>query len=191
MDSMLGKPEKWQRDDKRWSRWMRQSQAGDRQAYTQLLTELADVIHQFLLVRYGRAVWLEDMAQECLLAIHKGRHTYDVKRAFRPWMFAIVRNRSVDFLRSEKPQRYSTDPTERNDEPGYEPDQLMPIDLAKSLSRLNPDYCEALTLTKYIGLSIDEAADWAGVSDTAMKTRVSRAVKALRKQLENEGLAYE
>ena len=178
-------------DDKRWSSLMASAQQGSERDYQQLLSELADVIHHFLISRFGQHHFIEDCVQESLIAIHRARHTYNPDRAFRPWMFAIVRNRSVDFLRSEKPQRYSAGPTESNDEPGYEPDQLMPIDLAKSLSRLNPDYCEALTLIKYIGLSIDEAANWAGVSDTAMKTRVSRAVKVLRKQLQNEGLAYE
>ena len=38
-------------------------------------------------------------------------------------------------------------------------------------------------MTKFEGLSIREAAQRSGVSQTAMKTRVSRAIRSLQRQL--------
>jgi len=34
---------------------------------------------------------LEDVYQEVLLAVHRVRHTYDARRPFEPWLFAIAR----------------------------------------------------------------------------------------------------
>ena len=187
----MGSRQKWLDDSRRWSEMMALAHRGDRAAYTRLLSELGDVIKKYLRVRYGNAMWLEDMVQECLLAIHRGRHTYDARRPFRPWMFAIVRNRSIDFLRSEKASLRQQTATDPDTEAGLELDQIVPLDLARSISRLNPDHREALTLTKYIGLTIEEAATWSGISPAAMKTRVARAVQTLRKRLEREAMLYE
>ena len=54
------------------------------------------------------------------------------------------------------------------------------------LDRLTPDYRQALLMTKLHGYSMAEAASQAGVSETAMKTRVHRAIRHVRRELERE-----
>ena len=63
------------------------------------------------------------------------------------------------------------------------------VDGHSILSRLDPRQREALLLTKFEGCSMEEAASRAGVSRTAMKTRVHRALRAVRKVLEREGVS--
>ena len=91
-----------ERDEQRWSSLMTGAQAGSESDYRQLLSELANVIERFLRSRFGNYPFIEDCVQEALIAVHQARHTYDQKRAFRPWLFAIVRNKAIDFLRQQR-----------------------------------------------------------------------------------------
>jgi RNA polymerase sigma-70 factor, ECF subfamily len=190
IDIDIGDRNKWLRDEQRWSEWMSLTHQGDSDTYQKLLGELAVVIEKYLIVRFGPSNWLEDMVQECLLAIHKGRHTYHPDRPFRPWLFAIVRNKSIDMLRSNqlyKRRLQSVQPVEGLPA-SYQPDYINNLNLARILDTLKPDQREALTLTKYVGYTVAEAALWSGVSKTAMKLRVFRAVNEVRKKLAEENI---
>jgi DNA-directed RNA polymerase specialized sigma24 family protein len=54
------------------------------------------------------------------------------------------------------------------------------------LERLKPQFRSALTLTKVYGYSLSEAAERTGSADSAMESRVSRAVKAAEALLHRE-----
>ena len=65
-------------------------------------------------------------------------------------------------------------------------DHSVLLDGIRLLDQLNPDQREALTLTKYAGYTVAEAATCCGVSHTAMKVRVFRAMRETRKILQRE-----
>jgi RNA polymerase sigma-70 factor (ECF subfamily) len=163
---------------------MAQSLAGDRETYAHLLAELSTAIEAYLRSRFGEWEALEDCVQESLLAIHRARHTYDPKRPFRPWLFTIVRHKAIDLLRRrlvrEAGLSLAAGPAQRP------PDPEPRLDGAKMLDWLEPKYREALVLTKLEGFSVEEAAARAGVSVTAMKTRVHRAIRTIQKRLRAE-----
>jgi RNA polymerase sigma-70 factor, ECF subfamily len=71
-------------------RWMEQVQRGDEDAWRALLDDIAPSLAAFLRSR-ASAGNLEDVYQEVLLAVHRVRHTYDARRPFEPWLFAIAR----------------------------------------------------------------------------------------------------
>jgi RNA polymerase sigma-70 factor (ECF subfamily) len=54
------------------------------------------------------------------------------------------------------------------------------------LAKLQPSFRSALTLTKIYGYSLAEAAERSGISESAMKSRVSRAVRAAETLLNEE-----
>ena len=176
-----------ERDEQRWSEWMARAQRGDRDCYRKLLEEVSAALEAYLRRMLGDAPWADDCVQETLLAVHRARHTYDPRRRFRPWLFAIARNEAVDALRRpgvsgrrEPPE--SDPPSGSSQEEAGHRDRL--IDAARVLRELEPAQREALVLTKLEGHSIQEAARRAGVSESAMKTRVHRAVRAARRLLE-------
>ena len=173
-------------DEQRWSQLMAAAHRGDSRRYEQLLRELADVIEGYIRSRFGALSFTEDCVQECLLAIHTGRHTYDPKRAFRPWLFTIVRNKTVDLLRrSYAGERAATAVLEETvaDAAQAPDEQLSAGDV---LAQLQPNFRSALTLTKICGYSLAEAAERSGISESAMKSRVSRAVRAAELLLAQE-----
>jgi len=173
-------------DERRWSDLMAAAHRGDSRLYEQLLRELAEAIERYIRSRFGALSFTEDCVQECLLAIHAGRHTYDPRRAFRPWFFTIVRNKTVDLLRRSyageavAPAVLSealVDTAEGPDE------QFSAGDV---LAQLQPKFRNALTLTKICGYTLAEAAERSGISESAMKSRVSRAVRAAELLLAEE-----
>jgi RNA polymerase sigma-70 factor (ECF subfamily) len=175
-------PRDYTDDEARWSALMRQSQSGDAACYAQLLSELGDVIEAFLRARFGSTHFVEDCVQESLLALHQARHSYDPSRPFRPWLFAVVRHKTIDVLRARRET-----PGTQSAEIGGD-DQANPNETAMEgtwlLRRLRPSHREALTLTKLIGMTVAEAAARVGISEGAMKVRIHRALTATRKLME-------
>jgi len=174
-------------EEARWSNWMVSANAGDADAYAKLLEEIGGVMEQYLRRRFGEGDFIEDCVQECLLAIHNARHTYDPKRPFRPWLFTIVRNRTIDLLRSsyagkEVSNTPAIDAASQLDGPAED------YAAAQVLVQLEPGQRHALMLTKILGYSLAEAAQYEGVTESAMKSRVARALRAAEDILHSEGL---
>jgi len=179
-------------DEQQWSQWMAAAQDGDADAYQRLLRALARVIERFLRSRFGALEFLEDCVQECLLALHQGRHTFDPQRPFRPWMFAIVRHKAIDMLRKRRVHSRHIDSfavdNEAEDALNSVPDKTNAVEDVVASGQffhgLSPSYRQALLLTKVEGFSIREAAQQEGISEVAMKVRVHRAMQELKKELE-------
>lgn len=171
-------------DEQRWRDWMMLAQAGDSDSYDRLLHELGDAIEAYLRARFGNMNFIEDCVQECLLAIHQSRHTYDARRPFRPWLFTLVRHKAIDMLRRMKHQLSIDGLGTATGSVTVDPTDLVAT--GQALDALSPQFREALALTKIAGLSVPEAAAKCGVSESAMKARVHRALKAVRKNFKNE-----
>ncbi len=177
----------YQEDEIRWADLMRRAQGGDRVSYERLLRETGEVIEVYLRVRFGRLDVLEDCVQECLLAMHLARHTYDPQRPFRPWMFTIVRHRTIDILRTRRSRLLLEGSIAAAEPASADRDHLLHHVLGiRVLEGLAPDHRDAVVLTKYAGYSTAEAAAWLGVSKPALKARLHRGLRAIRKQLEEE-----
>ena len=174
-------------DEARWSRLMASAQSGDGIAYRQLLDELSTLVERYLRSRLGSHEFLEDCVQEVLLAVHQARHTYDQRRAFRPWLFAIIRHKSTDALRrAEVRGRYVTAEEDMPETGVAGPEEQL--DTGRLLACLPDGLRQAITLTKITGLTTAEAAQQMNISESALKVRVHRAVEKLRKMMETEAI---
>ena len=174
-------------DEARWAALMCSAQKGGEDDYRQLLVELSRVIKHYLLSRIGQQHFVEDCMQESLIAIHQARHSYDPRRRFRPWLFAIVRHKAIDTLRRQRSQQQLA----RQQEILQLDAQLDPhsdientIAQGRLLACLSPEHREVLTLTKFIGLSNAEAASRLSISEGAVKVKVHRAIGKLTRLLE-------
>lgn len=177
-------------EDTRWSAWMAAAQGGDAEAYRDLLGELDKVLRGYLQRLLGDPTLVEDGVQETLLAVHRARHTYDPRRAFRPWLMAIARHKAIDLLRrGNNPTRNAASHDEEvaGDERGENRPEAA-LEVARLLAALPETFREAIVLTKIQGQTVDEAARHAGVSATAMRSRVHRAMRQLRRRLDEEPL---
>jgi len=176
----------WDQDEARWSNMMAKAQAGDESAYRILLGELATTIEKYLNSRFGGYNFIDDCVQECLISIHNARHTYSTQRAFRPWFFAIVKNKAIDFLRARN--RTTAHHSDVDIDLISEDGQVEVLDnritQGQLLAGLKQEHREVIVLCKLEGYSIDEAAKRLEISPGAVKLRVHRALKALKKHIE-------
>lgn len=175
-------------DEQRWAKLMVNAQAGNESDYRLLLTELTDVIYNFLRSRFGNHHFIEDCVQETLIAIHQARHTYDRRRTFRPWLFAIMRHKAIDTLRKQNTREKITDQYRGEQEILSQTSQQSEAESelirGHLLDSLPPDYREALALTKIMGLSVAETAEKLGISKSLVKVRVHRAISKLSRLME-------
>jgi RNA polymerase sigma-70 factor (ECF subfamily) len=179
-------------DEKRWSSLMASAQLGHEADYQQLLQELSQVILDFLCSRFGNHHFPDDCVQEALIAIHHARHTYDPGRAFRPWMFTIVRHKAIDMFRQHRSRNSTLDQFRVEQQVALQGSELSanPEALAGGsvLESLKEQHREVLVLTKVLGFSVAETAGQLGISQGAVKVRVHRAVGKLRKLLEQDDI---
>ena len=166
------------------------AQSGGEVDYQVLLKELAVVIHKFLGNRFGNDEFIEDCVQESLIAIHQARHTYDPGRPFRPWLFAIVRNKAIDFFRRRSKREKTLHRFHKEQEvlsqPGGQDYSLRQFMDGQFLDSLPKKDKEVLVLTKIIGFSVAETAEKLEISQGAVKVRVHRAIRKLRCLLEED-----
>ncbi len=189
LDSLSMTKTQYQQDEQRWASLMAAAQCGNEHDYEQLLSELCTFIESYLRSRIGSHQSIDDWVQDILIAIHRGRHSYNPKRPIRPWLFAIIRHQTIDGMRRQNTYQKMIDQhleqaactNERGQAEIEEP--LIEGCLFKALKL---QYREAITLTKIIGLSSKEAACKLGISEVALKVRVHRALKQLKKLLEAE-----
>ncbi len=168
---------------------MASAQKGNGSDYRRLLEELTRVIRNFLRSRFGPHDFIEDCVQEILISIHHARHTYNPKRPFRPWLFAIVRNKAIDFLRHERSSERTLDRFRREQqvlEAHGNHGNHHEFSEGRLLESLSATNRQALVLTKIIGFSVSETAARLGISESAVKVRVHRAVSKLKRLLEDD-----
>ena len=157
--------------------------AGDNAAYQVFLTELSAHLRAFLRRRLVRLPdEIEDLVQESLLAVHNQRHTYDPAQPLSAWVQAIARYKLVDLLRRRAAHELLNDPLDEDmalfttaDAEAAEARR----DLHKLLADLPDQFRLPIVHTKLEGLSVKEAADLSGMSESAIKVGVHRGLKAL------------
>ena len=148
------------------------------------------MIQRFLHSRFGNHHFIEDCVQEALIAVHQARHTYDPQRTFRAWLFAIVRNKAIDTLRRQRTRENTVDQYRRDHEvlsqTGMQDRSRSELLAGELLGLLPEQHKEILVLTKFIGFSVAETSEQLGISESAVKVRVHRAIRKLRHLLEND-----
>ncbi len=164
------------------------SLGGDGTAYGELLLELSVRLRGYYRRRLGEDCSdAEDLVQETLMAIHSRRATFDRKKLFTPWAYAMARYKLVDYLRRSRvrasvsmddcEELFATDETEQ---------AAASRDLDRLLSRLPQATSDAIRLTRIEGHSIDDAAERAGKSSAATKVSIHRGLLRLSKLLGEE-----
>jgi RNA polymerase sigma-70 factor (ECF subfamily) len=162
---------------------------GDAVSHRALLDRLSRRLRAYYkgkLAGVGRsAEEAEDLVQEAVLAIHLKRHTYDPAELLTPWVHAIARYKLIDFLRRTR--------TLQADVPIDEADTMMAHDDAEStydvkrlMERLPKNMRCSIEAVKLDGLSIIEAAERCGLTESGVKVNIHRGLKALASLIARE-----
>ena len=165
--------------------------AGDRDAFAVLVRR-----HQDELYRYARNLRIDhdaasDLVQDAFVTAYTRLAQCTDPARFRFWLFRILRNRCLDFLRDIRRRSVGLDDvtlvargTPGDDAAGSE----LKATLDRALQELSSDLREAFLMKHHEGRSYQEMAELAEASVPAMKMRVHRARETLRDALIQAGV---
>jgi RNA polymerase sigma-70 factor (ECF subfamily) len=128
-----------------------------------------------------------DAAQETFARAIAHLGSYDPRKPFRVWIFAIAANHVRDLLRKRRQLPLDAEAEERiphlelPEEPFFRREDQARILLA--VDRLPFDWKAVIALHFQQDLSSPEIADALGISVNAVRIRLYRALAALRKEL--------
>ena len=130
----------------------------------------------------------EDLTVETLWRTYKARHQFRPDGNFASWARRIATNLALDHLRRKRAeQRLLTEPAEPDP-----PDELLQQEtrekIQQAFRRLPTKLQVAATLALVEERPYAEIADALGISVGAVKVRVFRAVRILRKHLNHLGV---
>src|SRR5215469_2034432 len=166
-------------------RLMKGSLSGDSGCHRELLKLLTGHLRAYFrrkLTHTGRSVAdAEDLVQETLIAIHIHRNAYDLSRPLVPWVYSIARYKLIDFLRRTKTiaKDIPIDEVEGLTAHDDRADVESAFELDTLLERLPTKMRRAIQFVKLKGLSVREAAERCGMSESAIKVSVHRGLRQL------------
>lgn len=153
---------------------------GDAGAHSALLGALVPLLHSFYRRRMrGAEADVEDLVQETLIAIHTRRASYDRDRPFTAWFYAVARHQLADHFRRRKVHVPLEDVETILAAEGFEGAASARMDVDRLLGTLSPRQARAIRDTHIDGKSIAEAAQAAGMGESAVKVSVHRGLKVL------------
>jgi len=114
---------------------------------------------------------------------------------FKPWLFTVVRNKSIDILRRKKRlphvehEEYHTQ-APQNSEPDKSLQQLqLKETIEQALDQLNTNQKEIVLLRDYHNFSYEEIAKILDIAKGSVMSRLHRARMALREILIDKGVS--
>jgi RNA polymerase sigma factor (sigma-70 family) len=165
-----------------WISWLSAANRGDEAAYARFLREAAPVIRGIVRARgagLGEAGG-EDVVQEVLMAVHAKRHTWREGEPVQPWLYAIARYKVVDAFR-RRGRRVSVpieDFAEVLPAPA-EPDPTEASDMARVIDALDERSAAIVRAIGLDGASVRETGAQFGMTETAVRVALHRAMKRL------------
>ena len=161
--------------------------AGDKRAYSSALQQSSQMLRGYLSKRLSNKNAIDDVLQEILISVHKARHTYDGRRPYTPWLFAIARYRLQDYLRTHyKDHVYHAaelGDAENNSFSDVTEPELTYESIKEEIGQLPKKQASILHLIHGEGYTAKEVADKIGMTESAVKVSAHRAYKILKEKL--------
>jgi RNA polymerase sigma factor (sigma-70 family) len=147
-----------------------------------------DQVFRYLRRRTGSDDLAEDLTQEVFLAAAEHLAQLDTDRPILAWLYRVAENRFLDELRRtrRRPRPVSLDLVPEQADLDFRPE--IAGALRRASLRLPQAERELIGLRLFAERSFADVAGRLGVSEPAAKMRYLRALRALRVELEKEGI---
>jgi len=159
---------------------------GDEAAFGEVYDAIAPRLYAFLLRQTRSEARAKDVLQQTLLKMHLARGSFIPGAAVLPWAFAIARRLWIDQTRRRRTEvALDAEPLE---DVAPQPDDAahareIGARIRAELDKLPDNQRIAFQLVKQEELTVAEAAEVLGTTESAVKLRAHRAYQALRAAL--------
>ena len=174
---------------------------GDANAFETLVLEYEKNVYNIALRMTGNSEDAADMTQEAFIKAYNSLQSFRGDSKFSVWLYRIVSNVCLDFLRSKNRRPTVSLSVEDDDgedaqldvaDESQSPELLLDRKLTRDsvrrgLDSLPPDYRHILLLREIQGLSYDEIAQALSLEVGTVKSRIFRARKRLCTFLIDDG----
>ncbi len=174
---------------------------GDVNAFEAIVREYEKSVFNLALRMSGNREDALDISQDSFLKVYNSLHSFRGESKFSVWLYRIVSNTCLDFLRERK--RRAEVPLVRGDDEGEAeqteiPDESLAPEallerkltreaLRRGLESLPEDQRKILLLREIQGFSYEEIADILSLESGTVKSRIFRARKKLCEFLLEDG----
>ena len=168
---------------------------GDPDALSAVISRYQHRLYRYLLRLVREPATADDLFQQTWLRVMERIGRYDARRNFESWLFSVAHNLAVDFWHGKRGDSLDA-AADAGDPPGERlpaagPDaleQLLDFErgamLAVCINELPAIHREVLTLRFEEDMKLEEIAEVAGIPLSTVKSRLRRALEALRAALE-------
>ena len=165
---------------------------GDLDAFEAIFREHQRAVYRWILRIVRDTAAAEDLTVETFWRIHRAHARFEPSRPFEPWARRIATRAALDWLRVRRPEVELTEQTAADfpSAPAADPGVAAEIRLktAQAFVRLPPRLRIAAVLAVVEEQPHKDIAAALGISVAAVKLRVFRAIRLLRKDLGSQGI---
>ncbi len=163
--------------------------SADDEGFKRELVLLIPHLRAFARTLTGDATAADDLAQDAMMKAWDARASYQMGTNMKAWTFMILRNQFYsEKRRSWRQSQLDQEAAERTLVAVDDPEAPVALDeLRQALKTLPEEQREALILVGAGGFAYEEAAEICGCAVGTVKSRVSRARRALQTTLEKGG----
>jgi RNA polymerase sigma-70 factor (ECF subfamily) len=162
-----------------------------REAEREVLQRWRSRIHAWCWRVVGEREEAEDLAQECLVLVHRALPRFEPRAAVSSWIYAIVRNRCLAALRRARPRRAEEDELliledrAPGPEESYERREWEERVISAMRASLTPLEQTALWLKAFEGMAVKDITRVLGVEEeSGARALLQTARRKLRAALE-------
>jgi RNA polymerase sigma-70 factor (ECF subfamily) len=171
--------------------------AGD--AFETLVIRYERELYSYLFRYLGDSAMAEDAFQTTFLQVHLKRDQFEEGRSFRPWLYTIATNQSIDAQRRNKRHRILSLDRRGESLDGEETGSLVELLLSRepeatshlereerrewireAVRNLPEQFRSAVVLVYYQGIKYREAAEVLGIPVGTVKSRLNAALHKLQ-----------
>ena len=150
-------------------------------ALVQLLGGCQDELYRFALIHTRDPEAAMDAVQEAAAKALEKLHTLREVRYLRTWFYRILLNECADHFRRQPPAL----PVEEGPEPAADPPPLAErLTLYQCVEALPEELRTVVVLRFFHDMKLGEVAQVTGVNENTVKTRLYRALRLLRREME-------
>jgi len=166
---------------------------GEAKSIDVLIEKYFKPIYGFVYKNVGSQADAEDITQEVFVKVWKNLKKFDQKRDFKPWIFQIAKNTSIDFLRKKKSIPFSRFEDKQGKNVLLENMASPKVDILEILNNkrvlisatanLSEKDKKIINLRHSDGLSFKEIAETLKESINTTKSRYRRIITNLKKTI--------